>query len=220
MADIKIHKIEMWPIDRLIPYENNVKKHELAQVSKIAAAIQRHGWDQPIVVDKNGIIIKGHGRRLAGMELGLKNVPVIVRSDLSDEQVKAARLSDNRVAMSDYDPEMLRLELASMEEDMSGIFDDKELEFLDADLGSMDSDAFVTDMDSVVAEQKADLDSRADAAACATVPIAKAFGLKTVPVSAQLAINRLMAKVTAGGLAAGVEGGDALALWIDTNVAA
>jgi len=214
MSDPKPMKIELWDIAALVPYENNVKKHELAQVSKIAASIQRHGWTQPIVVDKNGVIIAGHGRRLAALELGLKRVPVLVRSDLTEDEVKALRLADNRVAMSDYDPEMLKVELASLEADMSGIFDDKELEFLDADLGEMNAGAFVSDMDVVVAEQKADLSARAESAAAAQIAIAKAFGVKTIPAASQMLVNKVMALAEAQGAEKGLKGADALVAWL------
>lgn len=218
MSDPKPMKIELWDIGTLVPYENNVKKHELEQVSKIAASIQRHGWTQPIVVDKHGVIIAGHGRRLAALELGLKKVPVLVRSDLSEDEVKALRLADNRVAISDYDPEMLKLELASLEADMSGIFDDKELDFLDADLGEMNTGAFVTDMDAVVAEQKTDLAERADKAAAAQIAIAKAFGVKTIPAASQMLVNKVMAIAEKQGAEKGLKGADALIAWLEEQV--
>ncbi|AVI35233.1 ParB N-terminal domain-containing protein [Acinetobacter baumannii] len=87
-------KIQMWIVDDVKPYELNAKIHSEEQVAKIAESIARFGWDQPIVVDKNGVIIKGHGRRLAAIKLGLIEVPVLVRDDLNEEQVKAARLAD------------------------------------------------------------------------------------------------------------------------------
>lgn len=88
----------------------------------------------PIVVDGNGVIIKGHGRRLAALQIGLKKVPVIVRDDLSEEAVRAARLADNRVAISGLDNEILRKELSSLEFSLDNIFDKKELTFVTADL--------------------------------------------------------------------------------------
>lgn len=87
-------KIQMWIVDDVKPYELNAKIHSEEQVAKIAESIARFGWDRPIVVDKNGVIIKGHGRRLAAIKLGLIEVPVLVRDDLNEEQVKAARLAD------------------------------------------------------------------------------------------------------------------------------
>jgi hypothetical protein len=214
VSEVKPLKMEMWDTATLIPYDNNVKKHDLTQVAKIATSIQKSGWDQPIVVDRNGVIIKGHGRRLAALELGIKRVPVIVRSDLTDEQVKVARLADNRVAMSDYDPEMLRLELSSLEESMTGIFDDKELDFMNADLGAMNVGAFVDDMALVVADQKEDLAERTARAAEAQIALAKAFGIKSVPATAQILINRVMAQAAAQGAAAGLLAGEALVAWL------
>ena len=137
-------KIQMWIIDDVKPYELNAKIHSEEQVAKIAESIARFGWDQPIVVDKNGVIIKGHGRRLAAIKLGLIEVPVLVRDDLNEEQVKAARLADNRVAIGDIDADLLKLELQSINiEFLEEIFDSKELEFMQADLSEMNVDVIV-----------------------------------------------------------------------------
>jgi ParB-like chromosome segregation protein Spo0J len=102
----------------LTPYSNNAKTHPPEQVDKIAASIASFGFDQPIVVDGDGVIIKGHGRREASLRLGLNKVPVLVRTDLSVAEIKAARLADNRTAQSPWDEELLRVELeALLEED-------------------------------------------------------------------------------------------------------
>lgn len=127
-------KVQLWPLDKIKPYEKNVKVHDSEQVKKIAESIQKFGWDQPIVVDKDGVIIKGHGRTAAAKLLGLKQVPVLVRSDLSPDEVKAARIADNRVALGDIDTSMLQEELRGIDIDLTGIFDEKELKFLDEDL--------------------------------------------------------------------------------------
>jgi DNA modification methylase len=100
----------------LIPYANNAKTHPSEQVSKIAASIAGFGFDQPIVVDQQGIIIKGHGRLQASLKLGLTRVPVVVRTDLTPAEAKAARIADNKTAESPWDEELLRLELAMLEE--------------------------------------------------------------------------------------------------------
>jgi DNA modification methylase len=102
----------------LTPYSNNAKTHPTEQVDKIAASIASFGFDQPIVVDGDGVIIKGHGRREASLRLELDQVPVLVRTDLSVAEIKAARLADNRTAQSPWDDELLRVELeALLEED-------------------------------------------------------------------------------------------------------
>lgn len=192
-------ELERWPIENLIPYELNVKKHDKEQVARIVQAISRFGFDQPIVVDKNGLIIKGHGRRLAAIELGMKSVPVWCRRDLSADDVRAARLADNRVAISDIDPEMLRLELGDLDSDLSGIFDIKELEFAVADLGMMNEDAFVSDMGEVLEEQRREMDQRTERATDpgVRVPLSKAFGFKDISSAGQIAIAGMMAKAEA-----------------------
>jgi ParB-like chromosome segregation protein Spo0J len=82
-------KIESWNIERIKPYELNVKIHDDKQVSKIAASIKKFGWQgSPILVDKNGVIVAGHGRRLAAIKLDMKTLPVAVLSDLSEDEVR------------------------------------------------------------------------------------------------------------------------------------
>lgn len=91
-------KIELWPTAQLKPYEKNAKIHPPKQVQALAKIIEKHGFDQAIVVDRDGIIIKGHGRLEAAKHLGLKKVPVVVRDDLTPAQVRAARIADNTIA--------------------------------------------------------------------------------------------------------------------------
>ena len=197
-ADIKI---ELWPIGKLTPYDLNAKKHDKDQVARIVESIKRFGWDQPIVVDKNGVIIKGHGRRLAALELGLANVPVWVRADLTPEQANASRLADNRAGLSDIDPELMRAALAALDNNVDellvGIFDKKEVDYMEADLGTMNVDAFVSDMDAVVDGQQADVQQKLDGLAAKRVPLAKAFGFKDIDAGDQIHITNLMAKAEA-----------------------
>ena len=84
-------------IDEIKPYENNPRFNDDA-VEQVAKSIKEFGWKQPIVVDKNNVIIVGHTRYKAAMYLGLEEVPVLVASDLTPEQVKAYRLADNKVS--------------------------------------------------------------------------------------------------------------------------
>lgn len=139
-------KIQMMDINKIFPYEKNAKIHTETQVASLVKVIQTQGWDVPIVVDRNGVVIKGHGRRLAALSMGLKEVPVIVRDDLTDEQVKAARLSDNRVAMGDFDVNLMKDELADLNEggfDMTSMgFGEKELDMMIGDLDKIDVTVF------------------------------------------------------------------------------
>lgn len=109
-------EVDVWDRDRLIPYANNPKQHPSDQVDKIAASIKQYGWDQPIVADGDGEIIKGHGRYQAAKKLGMDEVPVIVRDDLSDAEKKAARIADNRTAQSEWADESLATELENLRE--------------------------------------------------------------------------------------------------------
>lgn len=105
-------KIELWPVGKPTPYEKNAKIHPTKQVEQLAKVLDRHGFDQPIVVDKHGVVIKGHGRLLAAKHLGLEKVPVVVRDDLSPAQVREARIADNRMAeLSSWDDELLGIDM-------------------------------------------------------------------------------------------------------------
>lgn len=189
--------LQIWPIEHLTPYAQNVKKHDKAQVAKIVASMTKFGFGQPIWVDRDGVIIAGHGRRLAAIEMGRKTVPVIYSKDLWGEKSRAARLADNRVAISDIDTEMLRSEMATLDEDLSDFFDAKELTFSMSDLGEMDDSAFLDDMDSALEEQRKNTEERAEAASSEMnrVPLAKAFGIKDVDGQGAKIITRLMAHI-------------------------
>lgn len=105
---------EPWPIDRPKPYAKNPRRNDAA-VEKVAASIREFGWAQPIVVDGDGVIIIGHTRLKAAKKLGLKTVPVLVRADLSPEQVAALRLADNKTAeLAEWDEPLLAAELDAL----------------------------------------------------------------------------------------------------------
>lgn len=127
-----LDSIEVVNIDDITPYINNPKKHPKEQIVKIASSIKNFGFTVPIVVDKDLEIIAGHGRYLASKKLGLNNIPIIKRNDLNEAQVNALRIADNRVAESEWDNELLAVELEKlkMEEfdlEMTG-FEGEEIE--------------------------------------------------------------------------------------------
>lgn len=106
-------QIEMRPIGSITPYEKNAKKHPLKQIVDIAKSIKKFGFNQPIAVDKNGVIIAGHGRHLAAQQLELKEVPVIV-IDISEADAKAYRLADNKLNESEWDNALVIEELKGL----------------------------------------------------------------------------------------------------------
>ncbi len=100
--------------DELIPYSGNAKQHPPDQIEHIANSIKAFGWQQPIVVDRERVVIIGHGRLLAAKELMLDKVPVVFADDLTEEQVKALRLADNKTNESPWDFGKLEEELAAL----------------------------------------------------------------------------------------------------------
>jgi len=113
----------------LKPYGNNNRKHPKEQVDKLAKQIEAHGWDVPIVVDKDMCIIKGHARLKAAKKLKLKTVPVIVRDDLTPEQCAAARLADNKLS------ELAEIDMVAIQAELDAL---KAIKF-DLDLTAFDS---------------------------------------------------------------------------------
>jgi len=107
--------IEWWDIEKVIPYAKNARKIRQSAIDKVAASIAEFGWRQPIVVDKKGVIAVGHVRWGAAKKLKLEKVPVHVASDLTDAQIKAYRLMDNRSnEETDWDFDLLGPELADL----------------------------------------------------------------------------------------------------------
>lgn len=107
--------IELIEVDTLQPYENNAKKHPQLQVEKLAAHIEKVGWDQPIVIDESFVVLKGHGRLLAAKHLGLHRVPVITKVGLTEHEKKLIRLADNKLAESPWDTALLDAELLELD---------------------------------------------------------------------------------------------------------
>lgn len=91
-------EIEQWPIDKLKPYHRNPRKISDAAIAKVAESLKAFKFRQPIVVDAKGVIIAGHTRWQSAKKLGMKTVPVHVAADMSEQDAKAYRLADNRVA--------------------------------------------------------------------------------------------------------------------------
>lgn len=201
-----------WTIDTIVPYDQNAKIHDPKQVEKIAKSIKEFGWvGNPIVVNEQGVILAGHGRRLAALSLGLKDVPIKVIDNLSEAAQRAYRLADNRVALSDIDSAILQKELADLDFDLEGIFDKKELEFMEADLGDFNPDAFVDDIEVEVAKQADESAQKVAEVDAREVAIAKALGFKSIPGADERHVAKFMAQIEAE---MGTTGADAFVRFI------
>jgi DNA modification methylase len=141
-------RIELWPVDKLVPYARNPRTHSAEQISQIAASIVEFGFLNPILVDTTAGIIAGHGRLQAAKQLGLAQVPVVVLDHLTEAQKRAYVIADNKLALNaGWDDEILRTEMAALAAEEFDIpvigFSDDELADLlaDPDAGNTDEDA-------------------------------------------------------------------------------
>lgn len=139
----------MIPIDALIPYANNAKKHTTKQLRRIQASLREFGFVAPVIVDEENNIVAGHGRVEAARAEGMTQVPCVLAGSLTQAQRKAYILADNRLSeMAEWDPEILKIELEglkalefdmdfvgfeSLEDALGGEITDGELEDLMAD---------------------------------------------------------------------------------------
>lgn len=146
------------PIGSVEPYENNPRHNDNA-VDAVAASISEFGWQQPIVIDKNGVIIAGHTRYKAALKLGYVKIPVVKADDLTDEQVRAFRLADNKTAeLAEWDELVLAEELADIDGiDMSDFgFEEDEEAPSEEDLDKKDIDISNPITVKIVFKKKAD----------------------------------------------------------------
>lgn len=128
-------KVVMMPTEDLIPYENNPRRNDSA-VDAVAASIREFGFKVPIIVDKENVIVTGHTRLKAAEQLGLAEVPVIRADDLSEEQINAFRLADNKTGeLAGWDFAKLDLELAEIYN-----IDMEDFGFIDQNVDAVDID--------------------------------------------------------------------------------
>lgn len=156
--------VTMMDLSEVRPYEKNAKKHPDEQVEHIANSIREFGWQQPLVVDKDNVLVIGHGRLLAAKKLELKQVPVVRADDLTPEQISALRLADNKTNESGWDVDLLEVELEGISEiDMSMFgFKDIELESFFNDEPSQPDDKADVDKAYTVTAYCADADEKDD----------------------------------------------------------
>lgn len=111
IRNIQLHELK--------PYERNAKIHSVKQLEGIAQSIQRFGFLQPLVVDKNNVIVAGHGRYEAAAALGMLELPCVTVDDLSEAEIRAYRLLDNKLAETGTDLKILNFELSDLHFDFS-----------------------------------------------------------------------------------------------------
>jgi ParB-like chromosome segregation protein Spo0J len=110
-------RVEMVPVEKLIPYARNARTHTPEQIDQIAASIVEFGWTMPVLVDPEGVLIAGHGRVMAAHKLGLARVPASVATAWTEAQIKAHRLTDNKLALNaGWDYGLLKIELEELSE--------------------------------------------------------------------------------------------------------
>src|SRR5512134_3126740 len=110
-------KVALVDIKRVVPYARNPRKNAAA-VAKVVASLKEFGWRQPIVVDSEMVIVVGHTRLLAALQLGMDKVPVHVADNLTPAQIKAYRIMDNRSHEdSEWDDSLLALELGDLKDE-------------------------------------------------------------------------------------------------------
>ena len=99
----------------IVPYANNTKKHDETQIKNVAESIKKYGWVQPLVIDNDGTIVIGHCRALAAEKLGMEEVPCVVVSDLTEDEINALRIVDNKTNESPWDFDLLSAELPEID---------------------------------------------------------------------------------------------------------
>lgn len=125
-------ELQLVPLDKLVPYQNNARTHSPEQINKLRSSLREFGFINPVIIDRDYGIIAGHGRAIAAREEGIKEVPCVFADHLTEAQKKAYIIADNRMALdAGWDEELLRIEI----EELQGLdfdplltgFDEKEL---------------------------------------------------------------------------------------------
>lgn len=156
-------KIEYRKVSDLLPYARNARTHSDAQVSQLAASIKEFGFNNPVAVDGDGMILCGHGRVMAAQKLHMAEVPTVCLSHLSETQVKAYILADNKLALNaGWDTDMLKVELEELKDsdfdlNLTGFSDDELKDILVEDPTEVQEDNFDGEPPEVAKSQLGDI---------------------------------------------------------------
>ena len=188
---------EMWPIERIVPYENNNKVHTDNHVKVLAENISNIGLLDPLIVEEDGTIIAGHGRFGACKLLQHKLVPVRVARGLTKEEAKIARIAHNKTASIDYDFEAMKRDVADMTmgDDFASLtgLTGKELDMLTSDIDVADIASLTEDLQEELSDQEEKAGDLAKEIDKKEEPIVKVLGFKSIPVADIKTVNRFMA---------------------------
>ena len=156
-------KIEYRKVSDLLPYARNARTHSDAQVSQLAASIKEFGFNNPVAIDADGMILCGHGRVMAAQKLHMAEVPTVCLSHLSETQVKAYILADNKLALNaGWDNDMLKVELEELKDsdfdlNLTGFSDDELKDILVEDPTEVQEDNFDGEPPEVAKSQLGDI---------------------------------------------------------------
>ena len=133
-------------VKELVPYEKNTKKHDKVQINNVAESIKQYGFVQPLVIDKDNVVVIGHCRLLAAKQLKMKEVPCVCVEDLTEEQVKALRIVDNKSNESEWDfdflaDELTEIDLSAFDFDFGIEAEEEETEIVEDEAPEVDEDA-------------------------------------------------------------------------------
>ena len=161
----KTTKMELVPLEKLVPYVNNARTHNVEQIGKLRASLREFGFINPVIIDKDYGVIAGHGRIAAAKEEGITEVPCVFVDYLTEAQKKAYILADNRMAMdAGWDEELLRIEIEALQAEAFDVgltgFDESEIADLFA--GQNESEVQDDDFDLSAALEKASFVEKGD----------------------------------------------------------
>lgn len=198
MTDIHQIKVENRAVDDIHPYELNAKEHSEDQVKKLAESILRDGFSAPISVDRDGVIIAGHGRFEAIKHLGWEHVPVVVRDDITAVQAKRLRIADNKLSSDEWNDKLLGLDLQDImgEDDSFDIgdlfLDESEIDvFRNLDT-EIDDSVLVDDVADAVEKQKQESDERAEEIRADEVALSRIFGTAKVTTDQEFTLKQFI----------------------------
>lgn len=184
MINLASAPVEDWPIEKVLPYPENHKKHPPSQIEMLAKSISSEGLNDPLTVDFEGVIISGHGRFEALKKLGWKTVPVRCLKGLSKAQADKLRIAANKTSSNEYDFDALQRELIRLSGDGEDITNlgltDKEISTMIETIDDFDADSIMFDIGDEVDDFEGETKEMAEAAKDKPVSLTKLLGTTKV----------------------------------------